>query len=174
MPNSGYIYLTRNNLNYKYYVGSHNGKHNYYYGSGIALKKAIKKYGKDNFTKTIVLLSGNVREDEQEILELLDLANDSRSYNLKNESLGNSKGHVWKDRGSNDKYLKISEANKGKNVGPLSGMYNDTVFTFYNKSLRVTEKCTCWELRTKYGLDPSHVSKLIYYKIKTCKGWRLV
>lgn len=174
MLNRGYIYLTRNNINYKYYVGSHNGKCNYYYGSGIALKKAIKKYGKENFTKTIVLFSESVREDEQEILELLDLATDSRSYNLKNESLGNSKGYVWIDRGNSDKYLKISEANKGKNVGSLSGMYNDNVFTFHNKSLDITEKCTCWELRTKYELDPSHVSKLIYNKIKTCKGWRLV
>ena len=52
----GYIYKTTNLLNNKIYIGK---KHkNYfvpdYFGSGILIKKAIKKYGKENFKVEVI------------------------------------------------------------------------------------------------------------------------
>ena len=41
-----FVYVTTNLINGKKYLGKHNGKSNSYLGSGKALKKAIKKYGK--------------------------------------------------------------------------------------------------------------------------------
>ena len=51
-----YIYEIKNNINGKTYVGQHKYKklNDKYMGSGIALKNAYKKYGKENFTKTIL------------------------------------------------------------------------------------------------------------------------
>lgn len=53
-----YIYKTVNNLNGKFYIGrrSTNGilDKDTYLGSGLALKNAIKKYGKENFIKEII------------------------------------------------------------------------------------------------------------------------
>jgi group I intron endonuclease len=51
-----YIYLTTNMITGKRYVGQHaaNDKINDYFGSGLLLNKAIKKYGKSNFTKEII------------------------------------------------------------------------------------------------------------------------
>ena len=52
-----YIYKITNNLNNKIYIGLKTKtveESESYYGSGIAIKQAIKKYGKDNFTKTIL------------------------------------------------------------------------------------------------------------------------
>ena len=49
----GYIYLTENKITGKKYIGQHHwekpGIDPHYYGSGKALKRAIKKHGKENF-----------------------------------------------------------------------------------------------------------------------------
>lgn len=51
-----YIYKITNLLNGKIYVGKHTCKNieNLYYGSGVAIKSAIKKYGKENFKKDVL------------------------------------------------------------------------------------------------------------------------
>jgi group I intron endonuclease len=48
----GYIYLTINKINGKRYIGQHKSKDwdNNYIGSGVYLKRAIQKYGIENFT----------------------------------------------------------------------------------------------------------------------------
>ena len=52
----GYIYETTNLINGKKYIGKHisNKFDNNYYGSGIGLKRALNKYGKENF-KVVIL-----------------------------------------------------------------------------------------------------------------------
>jgi len=53
----GYIYLTTCLVNGKKYIGQsiNDRDRNTYLGSGIAFKNALKKYGKDNFVKTILV-----------------------------------------------------------------------------------------------------------------------
>ena len=50
------IYLIRNNINNKQYIGQHTTKdlNDNYMGSGKIIKQAFQKYGKENFTKTIL------------------------------------------------------------------------------------------------------------------------
>ena len=52
----GFIYITTNNVNGKKYIGQkkYYGNHEVYIGSGVALKNAINKYGKENFTREII------------------------------------------------------------------------------------------------------------------------
>lgn len=79
------IYRTTNLLNGKYYVGAHRTtkKNDDYLGSGVALKRAIKKYGRENFSKEIV------EECETEDImfkreaEIVDsILEDTDSYNM--------------------------------------------------------------------------------------------
>jgi len=48
------IYKTTNIINGKYYIGKDVNNSNHYLGSGVLLKMAIKKYGKENFNKEIL------------------------------------------------------------------------------------------------------------------------
>ena len=56
-----YIYLIKNIRNNKIYIGKRKcpnnklPKNDNYFGSGIILRKAFKKYGKENFTKEILV-----------------------------------------------------------------------------------------------------------------------
>ena len=48
------IYLTTNLVNNKKYIGVDTKNNKYYFGSGTIIKQALKKYGKNNFTKEIL------------------------------------------------------------------------------------------------------------------------
>ena len=45
------VYKTTNLINGKIYVGKYEGNRENYLGSGYILKKAIKKYGRENFKR---------------------------------------------------------------------------------------------------------------------------
>jgi group I intron endonuclease len=48
------IYKTTNTINNKFYIGKDLRNSKYYLGSGLAVKNAIKKYGRSNFIKEII------------------------------------------------------------------------------------------------------------------------
>ena len=74
-----YIYLTKNIVNGKSYVGKHTyrGKDSFdknYLGSGYLLKRAIKKYGKDNFIQEILEYNSSKEENaEREVFWIKEL-----------------------------------------------------------------------------------------------------
>lgn len=72
-----YIYITTNEINGKRYIGQRKcpkGKtptKDTYLGSGNLLLKAIKKYGKENFTKEVLFYGLN--QEEADILEIYEI-----------------------------------------------------------------------------------------------------
>jgi len=83
------VYKTTNLVNGKYYIGVHSCKCNpcRYLGSGVALKAAIRKYGRDSF-KRQVLREFNTREDAFEYEALLVDSSNPMCYNLSSGGLG--------------------------------------------------------------------------------------
>ena len=83
-----YIYKIINNINDKYYYGKRTCKYNpeqdLYMGSSIHLKQAIKKYGKDNFTKIILGYTNTEKqayEFEERLIKQSDISS-NMCYNL--------------------------------------------------------------------------------------------
>ena len=48
------IYKITNLINGKIYIGQDSNDRLDYFGSGLLIKRAIKKYGKENFNKQII------------------------------------------------------------------------------------------------------------------------
>ena len=90
-----YVYVVTNNINGKYYIGSHCGSNPKYMGSGVALQYAFKKYGRENFTKEVLHYCEDYQKQEGLLLVALDAAKDPKTYNLTNAGSGGSAGRPY-------------------------------------------------------------------------------
>lgn len=84
----GFIYISTNSINNKKYIGQCSYSKpgwNSYLGSGIFLKKAIKKYGRESFSREIICDAFS-REDlsflEIYFIKEYDAVNDNKFYNI--------------------------------------------------------------------------------------------
>jgi len=105
------VYKTTNTVNNKVYIGVHGdytGKYEYL-GSGKALKSAIKKYGRENFSHSIIKLFRTATEafEYEKIIVDAEFVSDPNTYNLTCGGTGNSVV-------SNKTKEKIGNANTGK------------------------------------------------------------
>ena len=81
------IYKITNQLDGKFYIGSHKTKNlnDNYLGSGKYLKRAIEKYGVDNFTKEVLFVFDNAKDMYNKEAEIVneDFLATENTYNLK-------------------------------------------------------------------------------------------
>lgn len=124
----GYIYKTTNLINKKVYIGKNKGKFNKsYLGSGIYLQKAIKKYGKENFSVQIICILPSLQQiNEFEkflISKYREILGKDKVYNISNGGDGGAMPpEISKLAGekrigrkvSQETKLKLSKALKGK------------------------------------------------------------
>lgn len=109
------IYKITNLVNGKIYIGKDTTSDKNYYGSGVLIKKAIKKYGKNNFKKEILencISNDELCEREKYWIEYFNSTDLNVGYNI-------SKGGDGGDTLSNNPNLKniklkISNFRKGK------------------------------------------------------------
>jgi group I intron endonuclease len=109
------LYQTTNLVNHKIYVGVHKllntSTSRKYLGSGTALKPAIKKHGRENFTR-VTLAEFNCAEDAylaEEVMVTQEFVNRPDTYNMKVGGMG-GKGLVFTEAHR----AKIGAANKGR------------------------------------------------------------
>lgn len=80
------VYLTKNLINDKKYIGKDAKSDPNYLGSGLLLKKAIKKYGKEKFEKIIlvdnIICLKTLEEEEKKFILLFDAVNNKQFYNI--------------------------------------------------------------------------------------------
>lgn len=104
-----YLYCIENKVNSKIYVGVHSTENfdDGYMGSGVALRKAINKYGIENFEKSIIKFFGSSDEMYLAESEIVDaqFVNSPLTYNMKiggfggfpiNDTAGNKNGFYGK------------------------------------------------------------------------------
>lgn len=104
------IFKTTNIINHKIYIGQTTRNNQKYLGSGIYLKRAIKKYGRENFMREDIELRTSQKqldEREQYWIKKLNSQDPKIGYNLDNGGKGRGKT-------SEETKRKLSESNKGK------------------------------------------------------------
>ncbi|KKN85512.1 hypothetical protein LCGC14_0278350 [marine sediment metagenome] len=114
------VYKIINNINGQFYIGKHSTDNvdDDYFGSGLHIKRAVVKYGKENFTKK--LLGSFDIEDEAYWLEQEILAserNNSLCYNISpgGRGVGSGENHpLYGKSPSEITRKKISGAKFGK------------------------------------------------------------
>lgn len=103
----GYVYMTMNMLNNNYYIGQHKAKRfdKSYYGSGVAITNAIKKYGRNNFKVFIIKWCKNIdilNADEEKYVAMF--LSEKACYNI--GSGGNCTNRGIKMSGKNKELLR--------------------------------------------------------------------
>lgn len=136
------IYQITNTLNGKIYIGKHQTEtiNDGYYGSGVALKNAIKKHGKENFTKKILFVFDSEEEMSRKERELVteEFVRRVDTYNL---GVGGEGGPHFKGKkhGSYMKEINSSEEQRKKISEGLKRAFNDG-HTVWNKGKTQTEE----------------------------------
>ena len=107
----GYIYLNENLINHKVYIGKHQYPKRipaskrkfldpYYHGSGTAYNAAVNKYGKENFTESIIDLATSLEELNKKERWWIDIFKtellDENTYNIAPGGDGGPDVSDWK------------------------------------------------------------------------------
>lgn len=172
-----YIYEITNLINRKTYIGQHTTKNlnDGYMGSGSSLLKALKKYGKDNFKKEILLFAVNqvALNFFEKCLVTEEFINQRDNYNLREG--GGSKGklsteNILKLKGrkrTEESKRKMSLAHKGKK---LSEEHKRKIGTNSKHAKRFLGKKHTEESKRKIGLagigrqkSPESIAKIIAF-----------
>jgi len=88
------IYKTINLINGHYYIGKDQKNNDFYLGSGLALNRAIQKYGRENFKKIILEQCSDpehLKQSEIFWIEQYNATDDPSSYNI---AKGGHGGHT--------------------------------------------------------------------------------
>lgn len=147
-----FIYQTTNLVNNKFYIGMHstNDLNDNYLGSGLNLHRAIRKYGKDKFERTIIKFCLNKKDlielEKQLINDNLiksemcyNIATGGQGGYLGEEALEKSRiantGRKWSDE-TKQKMSKAKKDNfKGKDSSRFKGYWITPIGKFESSRL---------------------------------------
>lgn len=160
------IYRITNLLNGKCYIGQDSKNNPKYFGSGVYIKRAIKKYGKDNFRKDILQYCKDVEE-----------LNKQESFWIKKINTFVPNGYNVKDGGkggggcAEETKIKISNANMGRKISEEAkqkiSIFNKKRFDNEEERLRIsvaTKKGMTEEVRKKISDKKMGVPRSTYHK----------
>lgn len=150
-----YVYRITNLINGKKYIGKRSCKckieNDKYMGSGVLIKKAISKYGLENFKKEIVAICNTDEEaytKENEEIEKVKAWSNPMYYNMTDGGRGAGTGesnHWYGKTIPEEIKLKISKKLKNRYVGELNPFYGK------KHSEEIKRKCFIGESNPMYG-----------------------
>lgn len=108
------IYKITNKINNKVYIGQDKNNNPYYLGSGNLIKRAIKKYGKENFIKEILCecdTLDDLNNKEKFFIEKYRSTDKEIGYNI---SVGGTDGTMLNRRHTNETKEKMRTSSLGK------------------------------------------------------------
>lgn len=116
------LYETTNKVNGKIYVGIHQTQNldDGYLGSGAHLKKAIKKYGRENFDRKILMFCKSYEELSTEERSRVD-KDFCQRRDTYNSEIGGRGGKVWTDEMRKNMSIRIKNEYKNGRIHPCLG-----------------------------------------------------
>lgn len=165
------VYKTTNLVNGKVYVGQDSKNNPDYLGSGTIIKRAIKKYGVENFKKEILELCNSKEEmDEKEKYWIKELKTIKHGYNISEGGNG-----CLGCKQSDETKQKRSEKNIG-NKNPMFGKrLSDEILL--ERSVKVKKDGTFKGNKNpnfKYKIDENDLFRLYITENKTIKEISLI
>ena len=145
------IYKTTNLINGKFYIGQDSKNDPTYIGSGKHFKRAIKKYGKENFKKEI--LEHCKTHEELDIRERhwIKVTNAiEEGYNFATGGQGGNLGPLVAEKKS-ESLKEYHRNNPDKVSGKNNPRYDDTIYKFYNIETGELFVGTKYDLGQKIG-----------------------
>ena len=123
------VYLTTNLLNQKKYIGVDKNNNDNYLGSGIAIKRAVKKHGRKNFKKEIIEYNEDIKyiyEKEKYWIEKYQAVKSNEFYNISDGGKGgdmlNNDISIEKHKMGIEKTIEITiKQRKGKTYEEIYG-----------------------------------------------------
>lgn len=150
----GFIYITTNKINGRQYIGrcAYNRKNGWedYLGSGKLLKQAIDKYGRENFSREIVLECSTEEELNLAEIKLIsdnDACSNPKYYNIAEGGTGGNTRLGYTDE-EYDEYCKKISSPKEKN--PMWGKKHTAESNAKNKASVMRRWETDDEFREKH------------------------
>ena len=151
----GFIYITTNNINNKKYIGKRKIKNNQgdtkYLGSGELLLKAIKRYGRDNFTREIIdyaYTEEELNEKERCHIAKHNATKSPMFYNIHQGGDGGNTMEGWDEQKRKQIKAKMSKTTSGTNNGMYGKRHSD------ESKLKMSQNrkgLTCGELNGNFG-----------------------
>jgi group I intron endonuclease len=167
------IYKTTNLINGKFYIGKDSKNSKTYLGSGIAISKAITKYGKENFTKEIIEVCENLKHlSEREIywIDFYDAVNDINSYNMANGGQGgdlskfktkSTKGKTYEEMYGKEKSDEIKKLRSEHFTGENNPMFGKTLSKEHIQKMNEGKKTSTYIFtdKHKFNIQQSQIGK---------------
>lgn len=168
----GFIYEWTNNINGKMYIGSHMGTvDDGYVGSGKVFIRAIKKYGIEQFSRSII---EHVKTDDRHMLlerekfwlDSVNAATNHMYYNIAKDVIGGDTKAGWSDerRAEFSQKIKNVWANRsGDEKKKITQTRADTIAKdpeTYKAKIIAAQKAIPTELRSERGKNANYPTEL--------------
>lgn len=176
------LYKTINNVNGKFYIGVHktDTPHIFdgYFGSGIAINKAIKKYGRENFTRETLFVFYNKKDAYNKEMEVVNedfIKNNN--YNMRIGGCGGSMKPSEETKQKIKNTLIKNGTSSGKN-NPMFGKFGidhpkfnkGMIIQKYDKLFNLVEE-NFLSYFIKNGFSPSMIYHCCAMRHKSHKGF---
>lgn len=172
----GFIYITTNNINGKRYIGMCKNTHEKnYLGSGKVLKDAIKKYGKENFTREILQECQSFEElsrAEKYWIEKFNAVTSCEFYNLTSGGFGGNSDYLkeyWNNFSEEERKLCRNWCKRDMN-GQNNPMFNRTHSEETKKKIGAKSVNRNWNKPDHHGSKNPRAKKVL---VETDEGQKV-
>ncbi len=149
------IYITTNLINNKIYIGQDKHNNPKYYGSGLVIEKAIKKYGINNFKKEILEFctdQDDLNNKEKYWIKFYNSIDKNIGYNISEGGQGGIICDLKKISGKNNYINRMSESDRELHLNTFRRGLN----YWKSKGFNTIEEIEEWISKNWCGENHSH------------------